>query len=503
MHPEIASRLLHTRNLPSPSGAALRMIALAENPNAELAEVAQVLSRDAALAAKIMRIANSSLYGSQRRVDNLRQALTVLGLNAALTLALGFVLTRSLRSPDATGSPDMTLIWQRAALAATACRVLATRLRMPRGEELMLAGLLQDLGMLALAHLEPRIYAGVLQEATDDAHLRRLEREHFEADHVEIGIWMARQWSLPDYLVEAIDGSDGRAGTGTFATCVAASALVADIWLRDDPVAARRVAGQMLRERLGLDRGDFAEVLAQVSTALPEINALFELERQGADPERVETILEHARELIILRNLHQLQESTRRAQESERLADRARALEEQSRRDPLTGLYNRMRLEEVLRDEFESAARFGWPLSVAFLDLDDFKLINDRFGHLVGDDVLRAFAAVVTHTLRGSDIVARYGGEEFLLVLPGTATDAASAVLQRLVEIISQTPMAEADGEIVHITVSAGLATQGGNEQYDSIEALLRAADEALYDAKRAGRNRLMREPRPPSPPGA
>ncbi|MFC4728498.1 HDOD domain-containing protein [Coralloluteibacterium thermophilus] len=494
MHPELAARLLHTRNLPTPSGVALRVVALAEDPNVELADVANLLLRDPALAAKIMRTANSPLYATQRRVENLRQALTLLGLNGALTLALGFLLSRTLHRPGPPMAPDLVRIWQRAALCATICRVLATHLRMPRGEELMLAGLMRDIGALALAHLEPVLYAEVCRQARDEAELQALERARFGADRAEVGRAIARHWRLPDYLVLAIEESRNLPCSERFVTCVAVAAVVAEAWLAEDAVAARRRAGDALREHLGIERGGFAEILAQVSEAYPEISALFELERTPADPERIESLLEYARELMVLRNLSQLNESHRRAQDAERLVERARAAEEQARRDPLTGTYNRMRLEEVLQKEFDSAARYDWPLSIAFLDLDDFKLVNDRYGHLVGDEVLRNFARLVTRTLRTSDIVARYGGEEFLLVLPGTTAEAASAVLNRLLEIVARTPMAEAAGEVIHVTTSAGLATQGGTDQHASVQDLLRAADEALYAAKRSGRNRVLGE---------
>src|SRR5690606_6153542 len=102
----------------------------------------------------------------------------------------------------------------------------------------------------------------------------------------------------------------------------------------------------------------------------------------------------------------------------------------QASRDALTGVYNRHQLHSRLEQEFEIAQRHGRPLSIAFIDLDDFKRVNDSHGHLVGDEVLRNFALALQGALRASDVIARYGGEEFLVILPNTTSAAAQAVLQ-------------------------------------------------------------------------
>src|SRR5690606_25489081 len=117
---------------------------------------------------------------------------------------------------------------------------------------------------------------------------------------------------------------------------------------------------------------------------------------------------------------------------------------------PLTGVYNRSQLESVLEKEFETSSRHGWPLSIAFVDLDDFKKINDGWGHLVGDQVLRSFASTLQKHLRSSDIVARYGGEEFLIVLPGTDERSALGVMRRILTEVGQEPMTRVDGRPLH-----------------------------------------------------
>ncbi len=151
----------------------------------------------------------------------------------------------------------------------------------------------------------------------------------------------------------------------------------------------------------------------------------------------------------------------------------------------------------MLATQFSAAVAAGHPLSIAFVDLDDFKQINDRHGHLVGDQVLRQFAQTLQRMLRSTDLVARYGGEEFLVVLRETALAAAQVVIRRILDEVARTPMAIVDGKPLYVTFSAGLATQGEHERFENARQLLDAADQALYGAKREGRNRVA-APRPP-----
>lgn len=162
--------------------------------------------------------------------------------------------------------------------------------------------------------------------------------------------------------------------------------------------------------------------------------------------------------------------------------------------DSLTGLPNRRALMTALHRELARCARSGEPLSVAVVDVDHFKRVNDTFGHLAGDEVLREVAAAMVGTLRDADIVARYGGEEFAVVLPNCRSEQALCVLERMREAVSRIQT------VTRVTVSAGVATV----ESDSIdgEQLLGAADEALYVSKNSGRDRVTSAgPVLPSPP--
>jgi diguanylate cyclase (GGDEF)-like protein len=161
--------------------------------------------------------------------------------------------------------------------------------------------------------------------------------------------------------------------------------------------------------------------------------------------------------------------------------------------DSLTGVYNRRTFKELAEPQLSRSRRAQLPVSLLMLDLDHFKRVNDTFGHLGGDDVLKAFATLVRNCLRKEDLLARYGGEEFVVLLPGAPQSAAFSLAQRIREEVSARPFS-ANGQLVRVTVSIGLACEGG-DTLPSLEAMLGRADEALYKAKNDGRNKVVAMP--------
>jgi diguanylate cyclase (GGDEF)-like protein len=170
------------------------------------------------------------------------------------------------------------------------------------------------------------------------------------------------------------------------------------------------------------------------------------------------------------------------ALENARLYEDARKLAD---RDPLTGFYNHRFLHERLGEEVIRAQRARQPLSVLMLDLDDFKLVNDTFGHLFGDRVLTWTAELIRSTLRGSDIPARYGGDEFAIILPETGADEARSAAERILEAFRHRAFVGEQRGPVPIAASIGVATFPADGR--TATDLIAAADRALYHVKRDG----------------
>jgi two-component system, cell cycle response regulator len=181
----------------------------------------------------------------------------------------------------------------------------------------------------------------------------------------------------------------------------------------------------------------------------------------------------------------------RKRRYTERLRDNVQMSIEMAITDALTGLFNRRYMESHLGTLIEQAAARGKPLSALVLDIDYFKAINDSHGHDAGDDVLRDFALRIKRSIRGIDLACRYGGEEFVIVMPETDMAVAAMVAERLRRRIAAEPFAIAQGSRqIPVTISIGIAGLRGKD--DTAPALLKRADQALYRAKRDGRNRVV-----------
>jgi diguanylate cyclase (GGDEF)-like protein len=165
-----------------------------------------------------------------------------------------------------------------------------------------------------------------------------------------------------------------------------------------------------------------------------------------------------------------------------------RAVEQQAITDHLTGLANRRRFSESLGLEVSRAERFEGSVSLVLADLDDFKRVNDRFGHQTGDEVLRRFADLMRESMREFDLAARHGGEEFAVLLPETDLEGGVRLAERLAEALRDERFTTRGGETFSVTSSFGVAAF---PDVSSAEQLMLAADRALYEAKKEGKNRV------------
>jgi two-component system cell cycle response regulator len=190
---------------------------------------------------------------------------------------------------------------------------------------------------------------------------------------------------------------------------------------------------------------------------------------------------------LVARTLTQI----KRKRYNDRLRTSVRQTIELAVTDSLTGLHNRRYLDNHLKVLFNRAAARSRALSVCITDIDRFKSVNDTYGHDAGDEVLREFAARIRSTVRGADLACRYGGEEFVVVMPDTDADAAASIAERLRDIIERTPFhLKGTGTAISITASLGIACNSMGAE--TPEQLLKQADRALYEAKNAGRNRVV-----------
>jgi len=161
-------------------------------------------------------------------------------------------------------------------------------------------------------------------------------------------------------------------------------------------------------------------------------------------------------------------------------------------KDSLTGLFNQIYVKSRLQEEIYQAERYSYPLSLLMIDLDDFKLINDKHGHVAGDRVLKDFSGLIQDMIRASDTLGRFGGEEFLLILPHTLGPGAVMAAERIRKTVALKPFRiEAQGKkVCQLTISIGIYSSPFEGQ--NVDGVIHRADEALYRAKREGKNKVV-----------
>ncbi|MCC6237908.1 MAG: GGDEF domain-containing protein [Dehalococcoidia bacterium] len=482
---ELLERVLASPNLPTLPVAAMRLVQLAQDPEVEIDDFAKVISTDPALTSRVLRAANSSYYGLANNVATIPRAVMVLGLSTVRMLALGFTLVQTMRGAEGPHF-DYTAFWRRNLLTGVGARLVATKLRTADPEEAFIGGLLHGVGILAIQGTIPKEYAGVVAASRGDHKLlTELERKRWDTDHAEVAAQLTQAWTLPPNLVAAVtyylNVDECPADARELARCVGFGRLLVEASGELNPGEAYRDYLANAASWYGLSEPEAANLFLDVQRDAGETRDLFELPDWGG-PNPAE-LLQRAHVALAELSLHAVEEQVRWRKEAETLADEVAT-------DPLTGVANRRALSGRLMRELEIARSTGSPLSVLMIDLDRFKTINDTHGHGRGDELLRALAGVLRRGVRPRDLVARYGGDEFSVLLPGSGVRAAMFVGERLRQGVEKLDVRDDEGKRLTITASFGVA------EYDPLkhegpEPLIAAADEALYEAKRGGRNQV------------
>lgn len=478
---KLKTRLNYCTTLPSLPAVAIKIIELANDPDADIGTVCQYISLDPVLSVKLLKTANAPLYKSRRAATNIRQAVSILGTHSVIVIALSFSLTNSLmkKSPsDDAFTFDNNTFWRRSIASALACRALGEKLALSFLDDLFLAGLVQEIGILAYSAIMPEEYNKVFSSTSDHDILLKTEREVFGAGHDELGYALLQKWHIPDYIALSCIASHSQPEPKDFGptlqSCVAVSRYLADYFLYPHETGKMTTLTEVAQNWLGLDDAALIDVIKIMESGLKSVEDLFEINIHHAS--EAAAILAEAKELLMIHSLA-----------------RAKELEEKSQRDGLTGAYNRIYFDETLRREFHLSAQYNLPLTIAIIDLDHFKQVNDTHGHLAGDSLLVAVVNTIFERIRQDDTLSRYGGEEFALILPGTTLAASRNLIARLKDAIAAIAYKLDGDSTIHITASIGVASNDESTTHfpDPLD-MIKAADSALYAAKHAGRNQII-----------
>lgn len=491
---ELSRQLSECNSLPTLPVVALKIIELAKDPTAKLGDISRIVSSDPALSVRLLKVVNSSMYSQRRAVTNIREALTLLGLNAAFSITLSFSIIDSLKENEKNNA-NLDHYWKRSILSGVTSKIIGSRMGLYNLEDLFLASLLQDVGVLVFEKINLSPYG---QNKVNHADRIALENKNFGTDHSYIGAWLLELWGLPKKITNAIKYShylnnvylSNEDDDYHFVSCVNLSGILADIWLEDTPTELVQTIKKAAQLMMDVDSDEFELVVSEINNELPKVSSLFDIDL-NSEIERGQ-LLENAREISMERSIHVIKESESNKRYIKKIEKQVRSIEDEIHHDHLTKTFSRKYIENELVENFEYATTNSWPLSLAFIDVDGFKEINDSHGHVFGDTVLVSIADFFSNNVRQTDILARYGGDEFVLMLPGATVDAAEEMLNRLIKMMQGGKEALQVGSINLVpSVSIGIATHMDKIKFENLESFIQSADKALYDSKLAGKNRV------------
>jgi len=472
--------------LPTLPNVAVRILEAVKNEDTCLKEISDILSKDPSLSAEVLKAINSPYYGLSTKVTSVPHAVNLLGISTVKSLALSFSLVKNFRS-KASGAFDYSIFWKDSLIGAVAAKLLAEKLQPDFSEDAFFLGLLQNIGILTLADLMPKRYSLVTTEMENTGcTYREAENQIFGFNHMGIGEYLVKSWGLPDTFYTPIGHHHrpekiviNRPRIQKLTQILHLSSQFIELFNSSDMSLNLGLIEHWVKTYGFEDKININEIGSVINRQIRHLFTHFDI-NFNADKDYDELLQAAETELANL-SKELIKDLLARRGEIEELR-------QQVARDGMTQLINHQRFNELLEQEISRSQRYQTALSIILADIDNFKSINDNFGHPTGDKVIKAVADSLREQLRDSDHAARYGGEEFAVILPQTPLNNAIKVAERLREAIQALTVLK-EGEAVTFTMSFGVADLPLKEKI-SREDLVKRADNALYEAKDHGRNR-------------
>jgi len=494
--------LASCKSLPTLPHVAMRIMEVALSEDASLRELSDVVALDPALSARVLATVNSAFYGFPSEITTLQHAISILGMKAVRNLSLGLLIVQEFSQRGNTLSALASRqLWKRALSAAVIAKMISQHVDPRLAEEAFLIALLQDIGMLALMAAAPEEYRAILgKDLPHGLELCEAEKAVFRTDHMEAGRMLAEKWNFPTVYQDCLGSHHGEVEEvnvkssddlldrlvrfSADAGCLVTSAgdPVATLHLQAAAEKCFAISHEQLEEKLtqayshavalggifsvpmgGLRK--YTELLQQATHKLSEMGISYKEALARAREDK-----EHARQVI-----RELKESNRQ-------------LREMAVHDGLTGLFNKESFLEGLQLLIRRSIRYKRSLSLAMIDVDNFKQVNDTHGHQTGDEVLKHIASTILSTARETDVTARFGGEEFVVALDEAGVNEVELIAERFRDAIEQMNL-RVGKRRVKVTVSVGTTSLESDVEDVSPEAMIECADKAMYEAKRRGRN--------------
>lgn len=498
---KLLERIRSTDSLPSLPTVAVDVLRLTRKEDVAIDELAAVIQNDPGLTAKILKVVNSPLFGIPREISSLKQAINMLGLRTVKVMALSFSLVETVSRAKCDGF-DFSAYWRRSLTTGVAARLIA-RVAAPRlAEEAFVAGLLSDVGIVAAWRVAPGPYIKVHQEWRESGgSLAHVEAEKLGCSHAAMSAELLQAWGLPTTVCSAVRSHHGegldqaKADDLLIGKLVACAAEIADLFMTDTPCSELFNLKTRVGQTSGLTDGQLDELMSALSKHVKQTASMLNV--QIGDTVHYAQLQQEAAVQLAklsmqaeLDRVESVKRETAMRAEAERLNQEKHAILEVASTDGLTKVANRAAFDRRLDEEVQRAAAQGDAIALIMMDVDHFKKFNDMYGHQAGDEVLRCVGQCLKEVVNTAGFVARYGGEEFAVMMIGQAAGEVRNLAEQIRRAIEQRTI-EFGGQQLKVTASLGTAAMQPSSATGIANRIVQEADAKLYEAKRAGRNRV------------
>jgi two-component system cell cycle response regulator len=464
MDQQLANRVRKYEGLPSLPAIAVQVLELVRHSNCDIPQLARLISKDPALASKILRTINSSMYVRPNKVSKLTQALTLLGLQTVRVLVLGFSLVRNLKFKNKGFKP--LDYWRRSIYSATAALTLAQRIGIEQQEEAFVASLLMDIGMLVLDDLLGESYGKIIDRARGHGDLCKIEDSVLQTTHAQVSGLLAEAWGLPECLSvpmgahhtpNTVDDTKLRELSNV---CYLAGRC-ADVFVEESAAHAIVELRKFCESMYSISEADCDTLLNQISKRTAEIAPLFDvaLNTQISYEEILKKANDSVIELTLASQARERQEQDRRKEE-----DAARAT---------ATLLDRAKLDEILAAQMQPHA--SRPVAVIVMAIDGANARDVAYGTL---------CKLIQSAIRPTDIVGWFTESQIMLVLPNVSRTDGVGFAENIRRALAAQP-----ASTLPVTLSAGVVGLEADSPFKETQHVTRALALSLTAAQRAGGN--------------
>ncbi|MEM8734447.1 MAG: GGDEF domain-containing protein [Planctomycetota bacterium] len=476
--------IANTKRIPSLSGVAMRLLEVAQQEDPDFADVCRILRSDPAISGKVLQTVNSALYGFQSKIESIEQAVPKLGLSMIRTLVLSFHLADSQehRSEEAV---FFRKLWRSSLTQAVIAELIAEKTGQDPSS-FFSAGMLQDIGIHAMAAEHFDEYLAEVFQKSSLPNTTEAELAHFGFDHLDVTIQILESWNLGEAFIEAVrlhhkaDEIKNADGYSKLALALQAASLGSQALSRGRPKLefndSLEQFAQYLCRHLGINPAEIEGLVEEVLSRVEEYSVLFNFDIDNISSEQVTRRSKELLQQIAVDLQLKMVESRRSKAKGEQ--------DSELFKDYLTGVYNTRFLNEKLRAELGSWVARRLPVAFLYVDIDEFKSINDNLGHRVGDQAIKHVSAWLDECTRKNDFTVRLGGDEFLVVAQ-VAEEDFQTIASRIAE---ETPTLDSVRGAVDLSLSVGCVFfQPKRGDKVDIDYLIDQADRQMYVAKSHG----------------